>query len=422
MSETRLSRAQASATRSQQWMALVAAFLGWLFDGFEMGLFPLVARPALRSLAGAAVADDAFVGEWMGIVTALFLLGAAAGGLVFGWLGDRVGRVRAMAASILAYSLFTGLGYFASSPWQLGALRFLAALGMGGEWALGVALVMETWPEKWRPFLAGAIGAAANVGFLLVALVGKLFPITVESWRFMMLVGAAPALLVFFIRLAVPESERWRASVAASGAVRPLRAVFSGVLLKRTLVAIALASVALIGTWASVQWIPLWVDQMQGASDPGAKAVAQMAYGVGATLGSFLGPLIAGRASRRWTYATLSALSFAACAVQFRVLDAYGPPFVAAVVVTGAATASFYGFLPLYLPELFPTRVRATGQGVAFNFGRVFAAVGALLGGNLVAAFDGSFPRAGAAVTLVYLAGLAIVWLAPETRGRALPE
>lgn len=406
-----------------QWMALVAAFLGWLFDGFEMGLFPLVARPALRSLAGPGAASDAFVGEWMGIVTALFLLGAAAGGLVFGWLGDRIGRVRAMAASILAYSLFTGFSYFARSPAELGALRFLAALGMGGEWALGVALVMETWPEKWRPFLAGAIGAAANLGFLLVALVGKLFPITVESWRWMMLVGASPALLVFFIRLAVPESERWRAASAAGGApARPLREVFSGELLPRTLVAIALASVALIGTWASVQWIPVWVDQMAGAGDPGAKAVAQMAYGIGATLGSFVGPLLGGRFSRRRTYAALCAVSFAACAVQFRVLDAYGPLFVAAVVVTGAATASFYGFLPLYLPELFPTRVRATGQGVAFNFGRVFAAFGALLGGSLVAAFDGSFARAGAAVTLVYLAGLAIVRFAPETRGKALPE
>ena len=416
---TRLTRAQ--------WMALVAAFLGWLFDGFEMGLFPLVARPALRSLhaatAAQGVASDSFVGEWMGIVTALFLLGAAAGGLVFGWLGDRIGRVRAMSLSILSYSLFTGLSYVAASPWHLGALRFLAALGMGGEWALGVALVMETWPERFRPWLAGAIGAAANLGFLLVALVGSLFPITVDSWRWMMLVGAAPALLVFFIRLFVPESERWRASVATAPDARPLReTLLSKGLRSRTWTAIGLASVALVGTWASVQWIPLWVDQMAGASDPGAKAAAQMAYGVGATIGSFLGPVVAGRLPRRTTYAALCAASFAACAVQFRVLDAYGPAFVAMVVVTGAATASFYGFLPLYLPELFPTRVRATGQGVAFNLGRVFAAAGALLGGQLVAAFDGSFPRAGATVTLVYLVGLALVWLAPETRGRPLPE
>ncbi len=400
-------------------LALVAAFLGWLFDGFEMGLFPIIARPALRSLA-PEIADDAFVGSWMGIVTALFLLGAAGGGLVFGWLGDRIGRVRAMSASILTYSLFTGLGYFVAEPWQLGALRFVAALGMGGEWSLGVALVMETWPERHRPWLAGAIGAAANVGFLLVALVAKLFPVTVDSWRFMMLVGASPALLVFLIRLFVPESKKWKESVGAARA-RPVREVFAPALRPRVVVAALLASVALVGTWASVQWIPLWVDQMTGGRDPGAKAVAQMAYGLGAILGSFVGPVIGGRLPRRWTYFGLCAVSFAACAVQFRVLHEYSASFVAMTVVTSAATASFYGWLPLYLPELFPTRVRATGQGVAFNAGRVFAAAGALLGGQLVAAFDGSFPRAAATVTLVYVAGMALAFMAPETRGRALP-
>src|SRR5688500_9589449 len=149
-----------------RWMALVAAFLGWMFDGMEMGIFPLVARPALQEMqAAGGVVDDKFVGHWMGIITALFLLGAAAGGVIFGWLGDRIGRVRAMTWSILCYSIFSGLCYFATAPWHLGALRFVAALGMGGEWSLGVALVMEVWPEKHRPILAGAIGAAANVGF-----------------------------------------------------------------------------------------------------------------------------------------------------------------------------------------------------------------------------------------------------------------
>src|SRR5688572_28187806 len=134
-----------------------------------------------------------------------------------------------MAASILCYSLFTGFGYFAQEPWHLGAFRFIAALGMGGEWALGVALVMECWPEKWRPLLAGAIGAAANCGFFLVAAVAKAFPVTQQSWRFMFLVGAAPAILVFMIRLFVPESEKWKKSVAdATDKIRPVREVFSG--------------------------------------------------------------------------------------------------------------------------------------------------------------------------------------------------
>src|SRR4029434_11072309 len=127
-------------------MVLLAAFLGWLFDGMEMGIFPLVARPALQQMqASSGVVGEQFVQDWMGRITALFLLGAAAGGLVFGWLGDRMGRVRAMTMSILCYSLFTALSYYAQQPWHLGAIRFIAALGMGGEWSLGVALVMECW-------------------------------------------------------------------------------------------------------------------------------------------------------------------------------------------------------------------------------------------------------------------------------------
>src|SRR5512135_420284 len=158
-----------------QWMVLIAAFLGWMFDGLEQGVFPLVARPALQDLLG--VDGDRELGMWMGVITALFLVGAAAGGLVFGWLGDRLGRVRAMSLSILAYSLFTGCSYFAQTASQLGLFRFLAALGMGGEWSLGVALVMECWPERFRPLLAGAIGAAANLGFGLLGALGTAFEV-----------------------------------------------------------------------------------------------------------------------------------------------------------------------------------------------------------------------------------------------------
>ena len=148
-----------------EWFTLAAALLGWMFSGLEQGLFPLVARPALQDLLH--VNDDAVVGLWNGRFVASFLLGAAFGGLVFGWLGDRIGRVRALALSILVYSGFTGAGYLATQAWHLTALRFVASLGMGGEWALGVALVMECWPDHLRPMLAGIIGAASNVGILL---------------------------------------------------------------------------------------------------------------------------------------------------------------------------------------------------------------------------------------------------------------
>src|SRR4051794_33886051 len=153
-----------SATRRALGFTLLAAFLGWMFDGLEMGIFPLVANPALKEFAKTAgvVAEKAYVDHWNGIIIACFLLGAALGGLVFGWLGDRVGRVRAMIMSMLAYSLFTGVMYFAQSPWQLGLCRFLAAIGMGGEWSLGVALVMEAWPRDKRPLMAGVIRAGGE--------------------------------------------------------------------------------------------------------------------------------------------------------------------------------------------------------------------------------------------------------------------
>ena len=402
-------------------MALAAAFLGWMFDGVEMGIFPLVARPALQELLG--VNNDQAVGRWMGIATALFLVGAALGGVVFGWLGDRLGRVRAMALSVLVYSLFTGLIFFAQSAWQLGVLRFVAALGMGGEWALGVALVMECWPDARRPLLAGAIGAASNVGFALIAVVGTLYPVRADSWRWIMLAGAAPALLTFFIRLFVPESERWKRSVLDAGTRRtsPLAEVLAPPLLWPTLLGITLASIALIGTWGSVQWIPLWVDKMTGGQMPRAKALSQIYSSLGAVVGGFLGAWVGGFLGRRPAYFILCLLSLGLCAWLFRTFDTYGPTTLLLVFFVGCSTAAFYGWLPLYLPELFPSRVRATGQGIAYNFGRIAAAGGALAGSQLVA-YWGDYGKMGAAVSLVYVVGLFVIWLAPETKGKPLPE
>ncbi len=403
-------------------MTLAAAFLGWMFDGMEMGIFPLVARPALQHMQTAsAILDEGFVQRWMGIVTAAFLLGAAVGGLVFGWLGDRFGRVRAMTASILCYSLFTGLCYFAAAPWQLAILRFIAALGMGGEWALGVALVMESWPETKRPLLAGLIGAAANVGYCLIAILGILIHITADSWRWVMIVGAAPAALTFFIRLFVPESERWQASVKREAA-HPIREVLSPPLLRRTLLAIAFATIPLVVTWGIVQWIPLWADQMTGGKRPEAKAYIQLSQSVGAILGSLVAPLLGIWFGRRILYSGMCLSALVVCSVLFHGIHEYGGPFLTMVFLVGATTASFYGWLPLYLPELFPTRARATGQGLAFNFGRIVAAIGAWQMPTLMAWFDKSYPKAGATIILIYLVGIGLIWLAPETKDKPLPE
>jgi len=402
-----------------RWLTLSAAFLGWMLDGVEQAIFPLIARPALQQML--AVRGDREVGAWMGYLTAFFLIGAAAGGVVFGWLGDKIGRVRAMAFSILVYSVFTGVCYFAHAPWQLAVFRVIAALGMGGQWSLGVALVMETWPERHRPMLAGAIGASANAGYLLIGWIAYCFPVTGNSWRWLMLVGAAPAILTFLIRLYVPESPRWEEAVAAAeGHSHPLREVFRYPALRHTALAVTLASVVLIGTWGSVQWIPLWADKLTNGADPAAKAVTTMLLAVGAIIGCFIGALC-GKLGRRPAYCGLCLASYALCWALFHGVTTYGLSFKVLAFLVGAMTASFYGWLPLYLPELFPTRIRATAQGISYNFGRILAAVGAIGAGQLVGYYSGSYARMGLTITLVYLIGALVIWAAPETRGKSLP-
>jgi len=418
-----------------QWYVLAAAFLGWGFDGLEMGLFPIAARPALLDLMPGA--DEAQIGAAISYLVAAFLGGAACGGLLFGWMGDRFGRVRTMAVTILAYSLFTGCCYFVpihlpgdsglvhwlNNPvLQFGTFRFLAALGMGGEWALGVALVMEAWPERLRPLLAGIIGAASNVGFLLIAALGIFVHVTPDSWRWIMLAGAVPALLAFFVLIVIPESERWKESVT-KGTSRPMKEIFTTRLIVPTLLAIVFASVALIGTWGAIsQFLITWADKLAGPERPYAKGVVQVIVSIGAILGCLAAPIAGGKIGRRPAYFGLCLASLVVCQFLFRGMSEYNAMFLAMCGVAGFFTAAFYGWLPLYLPELFPTRVRATGQGLSFNFGRVFALLGALGTGQLMQFFDGSYPMACATITLIYVVGMVMIWFAPETKGKPLPE
>lgn len=404
-----------------QWLTLTAAILGWMFDGLEMGIFPIAGRPALRDILQTA--DEARIASWFSLAIAAFLVGAAAGGVLFGWLGDRVGRVRAMTLSVLVYSLFTGACYFATEAWHLAALRFIAALGMGGEWALGVALVMETWPGIARPLLAGAIGAASNVGFLLIGVFSFVFKVNETNWRIIMLAGAAPALLTFFIRIFVPESERWRAAVADKRDARsPVAEVFGPRLIRTTLLAVAFGSIALVGTWGSVQWIPTWLNKVSGDTSPQAKDLAAIVSSIGAVVGCFIGALLGGRWGRRPVYFLLCLASLVSCTWVFNAFDGYSHSMLLVIGLVGCSTAAFYGWLPLYLPEIFPTRARATGQGLSFNFGRIVAAAGALGTGQLVVWFNNDYAKAGWTISLVYLLGLVLIWLAPETRGKPLPE
>ena len=427
-----------------KWMALLAAFLGWMFDGLEIGLFPLAGRPAMQELLHASGPQaDQLIGQWMSGIVASFLIGAALGGTVFGWLGDRIGRVRAMVFSVLTYSLFSGACVFVQSPLQLASLRCIASMGMGGEWALGVSLVSEIWPAKSRPLLSGLIGAAANVGFMIVGFVGlgvakfvtglgsalSFLPhawvdalLRNNGWRMIFLVGAIPALLTFFIRIFVPESEKWK-QASSSGPKPRVADIFAPGLRRTTLLGACLAGVALLGTWGAVQFLPSWA--LQFTKDPQKAAWTQIFSAVGASTIPIAVALLAEKFNRRLAYAGLCVLSLASCLTLFLVFrkdPQFGFPFLLLATLVNGITAGFYGWLPLYLPELFPTRVRATGSGFSFNAGRVIAATGTFLASGGLLSLFGSYALMGSVMCLVYLLGLVVIAFCPETKGRPLPE
>lgn len=492
-------------------LALTAALLGWMFDGAEMGVFSLVGRPALKDLLPDGTQESS-IALYLGVITAMFLVGAATGGVLFGWLGDRIGRVRAMMLSVLCYAVFTALCGLSTSPLQLGILRFVASLGMGGEWALGVALVMEVWPNRSRAYMAGLIGAAANVGYVLIGFTGLVLSsllVNIQSWmlavglsaewiehltansgwRLLMMMGILPALLTFFIRLFVPESEKWQEQRAEGttshwatidlvavivGALGPALMVYAyasdasfsvkvmatlagvsiaivgytypvvrylsrmrasqgassknatGPILKRMMLAACLSGVALLGTWGSTQQAPAWASKLTESAGAGQPALHVREYtliwlSLGAVVGTIVSAWLGDKLGRRPSYFLQCILALLSVLLLYQGNSQYGIGLLASAFLAGVCTASFYGWLPLYLPELFPTHVRATGQGFGFNFGRILAAVGTLQLGALES-FFGGYPAACSTLSLIYLVGMVLIWFAPETRGQELPD
>jgi MFS transporter, SHS family, sialic acid transporter len=197
-------------------------------------------------------------------------------------------------------------------------------------------------------------------------------------------------------------------------------------LLRKTLLAIAFAAIPLIGTWGAVSgWLPMWMDwlaEQAGENRGHAKAVAQIVVSIGAITGCLVAPVIGGRLGRRPVYFALCLLSLICCQFVFRGFNSYCTNLILMTGVIGFLTAAFYGWMPLYLPELFPTRVRATGQGLSFNFGRIVAAFGAVYMGQLTHFFEGDYGRAMATITLIYVLGMILIWFAPETKGKPLPD
>lgn len=401
---------------------LVAAFVGLVFDGVELGLMPVASLSVSKSLLG-----DAFTptlgGDWFARFTAALMLGAAIGGIALGALGDRIGRTRAMAVSILSYSLFAGMGAFVKTQEQMLVLRFLVGLGVGGMWPNGIALVSECWPNASRPLVSGVMMAGLNAGILLLSQLARAWPITPDSWRWIFLLAAVPALLGIITLLALPESPKW---LASRGAVKtptpPLRELFQPELVRFTLVGIAISAIPMIGAWAASKWMIPWADKTAGAANAGYKAATQGWWALGATLGSFAGAQIASRFGRRASYFCISLGSAALTVAMFQLTAPLRPMFHAVVFAQGFVATLFFGWLALYLPELYPTRVRATGSGLAYNSGRFATAVGVMLAGLLFTALGGDYPRVGAWCASIYALGVIVIWWAPDTAGRELAD
>jgi MFS family permease len=401
-------------------VVLAAAFSGLLFDGVELGMMPIASLSVTQDLLGDRFTKE-LGADWFALLTASLMLGAAVGGICLGQLGDRVGRTRAMGVSILFYSLFAGAGLFVTSLEQLLVLRFLVGLGVGGIWPNGVALVAECWPNVSRPVVSGVMGAGINVGILLLSQVARVWHVTPQSWRWLFGWSAAPALLGMAALLLVPESHRWLTSRTKQAAVHaPLCELFCPPLLQRTLLGIALGSIALMGAWAASKWMIPWADQVGGSARADYKAVTQGYWSVGATLGSFFGAQAASLLGRRLSYFLISfGATFLTCGL-FLFTKPLDELFLPWVFAQGFVSTLFFGWLPLYLPELFPTWARATGSGLAYNTGRFATAVGVFGAGALAAWFDGDIARVGAVTGLVYALGMLVIWWAPDTSGKTL--
>jgi MFS family permease len=415
-----------------QWLVLFVAWLGWVFDSMDSTIYALVLQPALQDLlraqTGGAVSQEA-IGWYGGIIFSIFLIGWAVGGVLFGVLADRFGRTRTLIFTILIYALFTGLAALSADWWHLAIYRFVTALGIGGEWAAGAALVAEVFPEEKRAKAAGILQSAWAAGFLIAAVVNILM--CHSGWRPLFLVGIAPALVALFVRLWVKEPERWvkaHEQERASGVAQPpkLAELFRPGLRRSTLVGSGLAFVAVFGLWGATNWTPTLVHSLpefkgvDAATTTTCVSWATILLNAGALVGYLSFGPVADRWGRRAAFALMCVGSLIMLPVTFLAPRSYAYVLFFLPLLGFFNNGIFSGF-PIYLPELYPTRIRATGAGFCFNVGRVLAAAGPFITGYLVTALGG-FGRAASAIALIYVVGLLILPFAPETKGQPLPE
>jgi MFS family permease len=411
----------------QQILGFWAAWCGWMLDGMDSFIYALVLSPAMKELLPnsglpATPANIAFIGS---ILFALFLLGW---GLSFLWgpVADRFGRARCLAATILVFSVFTGAAAFAHTVWQLALFRFLAGIGIGGEWAMAGTYVAESWPEDRRKAGAGYLQTGYYAGFFLAAALNYTIGARL-GWRAMFLCGAVPVLITIFTLIRVREPSRWTQRKIDRG-VRPLAEIFSPRYLRRTIVNTALVSIAIIGLWAGTVYEPtalLTLAKKAGFTALQGTRIASLGtaiLSIGTILGCLLAPGIAERIGRKKTLALYFSGMAAAIVVAFGW--AYYLPkgmiaFLLVLFFLGLAGGNFAMF-SLWLPEQYTTEVRATAFAFCTSFGRFLGA-----GANFAIAgliqWTGSLGYVISLTAIPFLVGLAIIPFAVETRGTTLP-
>ena len=429
-----------------QWMVLVMTSLGLMFDLMDVGLLGLAMSPALRDLLGTRATTQTVV-EYGGLITTIFLIGWSLGGILFGMFADYYGRKSALMFTILIYSVFTGMAVISHTWWEFAIYRFITALGIGGEWSAGTALLAETWPERARVKGAIILQSASSIGGLVASGINIL--VGGFGWRYIFLVGAFPGFMLLGLRWWIKESDRWLAALDSPHANHPspiggghrtplgkkvasplgrftLKEIFSKELRRDTIVGTLLATIVTFGYWAVGWFVPTMISEMltQGAHKVSPATVIHYVSDsrILISVGSIAAYVVFLFIGTQWKRKTVLHFFFLGAFISTMIV-LYVPTSLATLMWLLPLMAFFvpgvWVVFPIYLPELYPTRLRGTGAGFCFTFGRALSAAGPVLTGAIIR-HTGSFITAMAVPTFIYLLGPAVLYFARETKGQAL--